>query len=231
MPSRSTNRTSNSRLNALRAAVLGANDGIVSTAGLVVGVAGANSSHEAILTAGIAGVVAGAISMAAGEYVSVSSQRDSQKALIQQEKQELRDFPEEEFDELVQLYRHKGLSLDTATLVARELSKKDPFAAHADIELHIHPNDLTNPWQAAFASALSFSIGSLVPLAAIVFSSNESRIALTAISVVISLAATGFLSAKAGGANKARASLRVISWGIGAMVATYTIGLLVGTAM
>src|SRR5690242_1583822 len=141
------------RLNWLRAGVLGANDGIVSTAGLVVGVAGATTAAGPILTAGIAGLVAGAVSMALGEYVSVSSQRDTERALLEKERGELADFPEEEFEELTELYRAKGLSETTARQVARELTEQDAFAAHADVELHLDPDELTNPWQAAGASA------------------------------------------------------------------------------
>ena len=133
------------RLNWLRAGVLGANDGIVSTAGLVVGVAGATTSTAPILTAGIAGLVAGAVSMALGEYVSVSSQRDTERALLEKERGELADFPEEEFEELAALYEAKGLSESTARQVALELTEKDAFAVYADIELRPDPDDLTNP--------------------------------------------------------------------------------------
>ena len=142
--------------NWLRAAVLGANDGIVSTAGLVVGVAGATDSKLIILTAGLAGIIAGALSMAAGEYVSVSTQRDIEKSLLEKERKELKDSPEYELAELASLYQAKGLSKQTALLVAKELTKKDAFAAHVDIELGIDPNNLTNPWSAAYASAASF---------------------------------------------------------------------------
>src|SRR5690242_6661935 len=142
------------RLNWLRAGVLGANDGIVSTAGLVVGVAGATAAAGPILTAGVAGLVAGAVSMALGEYVSVSSQRDTERALLEKERGELAEFPEQELDELTALYQAKGLSGPTARLVAEELTANDPFTAHADAELHIDPDALTNPWHAAGASAI-----------------------------------------------------------------------------
>src|SRR5688572_24437937 len=155
------------RLNWLRAGVLGANDGIVSVAGIVVGVAGATSSRGAILTAGVAGVLAGAVSMALGEYVSVSSQRDTERALLDKERRELAEAPDEEFAELVSLYQGKGLSESTARAVAEELTAHDAFAAHVDVELQLDPDNLTNPWQAAFASAVAFTVGSLLPLVAI----------------------------------------------------------------
>lgn len=222
--------TSN-RLNSLRAAVLGSNDGIVSTAGLVVGVAGAAASHEAVLTAGIAGIVAGALSMAAGEYVSVSSQRDSQKALLHKEQRELEKFPEEELEELTRIYEAKGLSRATAEQVARELSAKDAFAAHVDAEFGINPHDLTSPVRAAAASASAFVVGSLIPLAAIVLSPEHLRIPLTFAAVTLALITTGALSARAGGANRRVAAVRVVSWGVGAMLITYAIGLAIGTSL
>ena len=148
----------NQKLNWLRAGVLGANDGIVSTAGLVVGVAGASAERGAIATAGLAGLVAGAVSMALGEYVSVSSQRDSEKAQLAKEARELRDDPEEELAELAGIYEAKGLSPATARTVAEELTAHDALAAHLDAELGIDPDELTSPSKAAAASALSFTI-------------------------------------------------------------------------
>jgi VIT1/CCC1 family predicted Fe2+/Mn2+ transporter len=221
---------SGKKLNWLRAAVLGANDGIVSVAGIVVGVAGATNNSGAILTAGVAGIVAGALSMAAGEYVSVSSQRDTEKALLAKEKKELIDNPEQEQDELVGLYENKGLSHDTAAMVARELSAKDPFAAHVDIELGIDPNDLANPWHAALASTLAFSAGALIPLVSIIFAPEVIRVPVTFGSVIMALIITGTLSAYAGGAGKRRAIIRVLIGGILAMAVTYGIGRLVGLA-
>src|SRR3989344_7370181 len=156
-----------SKLNWLRAAVLGANDGIVSIAGLVLGVAGATESREAIFTAGMAGIIAGAISMAAGEYVSVSSSRDTEKAILEKERYKLKNFPEQELEELAVIYESKGLSKETAKKVAEELTARDPIAAHFDAELKIDPNDLTNPWHAAFASAFSFILGAAIPFIAI----------------------------------------------------------------
>ncbi|MEV6596297.1 VIT family protein [Actinoplanes sp. NPDC051346] len=219
------------RLNWLRAGVLGANDGIVSTAGLVVGMAGATTSTGPILAAGVAGLVAGAVSMALGEYVSVSSQRDTERALLQKERDELAAFPEEEFEELVALYEAKGLSAATARKVARELTEKDAFAAHADIELRLDPDELTNPWQAAGASAIAFTAGSLLPLAAILLPPPGVRVAVTFVVVVVALAATGYLSARLGGARPGRAVLRLVTGGAAAMAVTYGIGALVGTTL
>src|SRR5574340_296081 len=141
------------KLNWLRAGVLGANDGIVSTAGLVVGVAAATTDRSAIFTAGLAGLAAGAVSMALGEYVSVSTQRDTEKAMLHLERRELEETPAEELDELADLYEAKGLSPETARQVAKELTEHDAFAAHAEVELGIDPEELTNPWQAAVSSA------------------------------------------------------------------------------
>lgn len=219
-----------SSLNWLRAAVLGANDGIVSIAGLVVGVAGATNSSSAILTAGIAGIIAGAISMAAGEYVSVSSSRDTERALLKKEAYELKHFPQQELKELARLYEQKGLSAKIAMEVAKELTKKDAFAAHVDIELGIDPNNLTSPWEAAGASAISFVLGALIPLVAIALPSGQYKVISAFIAVIVALAITGTLSAKIGGAPILRAVTRVVSGGILAMTITYGIGLLFGVS-
>lgn len=218
------------RLNWLRAGVLGANDGIVSVAGLVVGVAGANNSTTLILTAGLAGIVAGAISMAAGEYVSVSSSRDTEKALLEKEKFELKHYPEAELDELTAIYERKGLSHKTALTVAEELTKKDVFAAHVDAELKIDPENLTSPSHAAFASAIAFLAGAAIPLAFIIILPESIRIVGTFISVLIALAITGTISALIGGASIIKAVTRVVAGGALAMVVTYGIGRLLGVA-
>jgi vacuolar iron transporter family protein len=218
------------RLNWLRAGVLGANDGIVSTAGLVVGVAGATTSAGPILTAGLAGLVAGAVSMALGEYVSVSSQRDTEKALLDKERRELAEFPEQELEELTELYEAKGLSPRTARQVALELTANDAFAAHADVELHLSPDELTSPWQAAGASAIAFTTGSLLPLGAILFPPAGIRVPVTFLVVVAALAATGYLSARLGGARPGRAVLRLVLGGALAMAVTFAVGALIGTA-
>jgi len=213
-----------SKLNWLRASVLGANDGIVSVAGIVVGVAGANNNPQIILTAGIAGLVAGAISMAAGEYVSVSSSRDTEKALLKKEKYELEHFPEEELEELAHLYEQKGLTPNTARKVAEELTKNDPYAAHIDAELGIDPDDLTSPWQASFASAASFLTGAIIPLIAILAFPQEIRIPMTFVSVLIALAITGTISGKVSNANVYRAIARVVVGGALAMIVTFGVG-------
>jgi vacuolar iron transporter family protein len=218
-----TNTTTH-KLNWLRAAVLGANDGIVSIAGLVLGVAGATDSSTVLLMSGVAGIVAGAISMAAGEYVSVSSSRDTERAILQKERYELKNFPERELKELALIYRQKGLTEKTSELVAGELSKKDVFAAHAHVEHNIDPNNLTNPWHAAFASSGAFLAGSIIPLIAIIIPPASMRIPVTFMSVVVALAITGIISAKAGGANAVKAAIRVISGGALAMIVTYYIG-------
>ncbi|WP_374101137.1 VIT family protein [Antrihabitans sp. YC2-6] len=216
------------RLNWLRAGVLGANDGIVSTAGLVIGVAAADAGRGPILTAGVAGLVAGAVSMAVGEYVSVSTQRDTEKALLEKERGELADAPEQELAELVSLYEAKGLCRDTATVVAAELTARDAFAAHVDAELRIDPDALTNPWHAAISSAVAFTMGALLPLLAILLPAGDVRIPVTFGAVVGALALTGSVSASLGGAKRWRATLRIVTGGVIAMAVTYAIGQLVG---
>jgi VIT1/CCC1 family predicted Fe2+/Mn2+ transporter len=219
------------RLNWLRAGVLGANDGIVSTAGLVVGVAGATLAGGPIATAGVAGLVAGAVSMALGEYVSVSSQRDTERALLRKERAELAEFPEEELDELTALYVAKGLSAATARQVAEELTARDAFAAHADVELRIDPDALTNPWHAAGASALAFTVGSLLPLIAILVPPPAVRVPVTFVVVVLALAVTGAVSARLGSAGVGRAVARLVVGGALAMAVTFGIGQLVGAGV
>lgn len=220
-----------SKLNWLRAGVLGANDGIVSTAGLVIGVAAAGTAREPILMAGVAGLVAGAASMALGEYVSVSAQRDTEKALLHKEETELREYPEEELRELAGLYRAKGLSKETANAVAAELTAHDALAAHAEVELGIDPKELVSPWHAAFSSAISFTIGSLLPLLAILLSPEQWRIPITFVAVLLALALTGSVSARLGGAKRRHAVRRVVIGGALAMAVTYGIGELVGVSL
>ncbi|HEX2810079.1 MAG TPA: VIT family protein, partial [Kineosporiaceae bacterium] len=213
------------------AGVLGANDGIVSTAGIVVGVAGATSSLGPIFTAGLAGLVAGAVSMALGEFVSVSSQRDSETAQLAQEKRELAEIPDVELAELTAIYRAKGLSADTARTVAEELTAHDALSAHLEAELHLDPDDLANPFQAAFASALSFTAGALLPLAAILLPPAGWRVAVTVVAVLIALAVAGAASARIGGSDPRRAVLRVVIGGAAGLALTYWIGHLFGTAI
>ena len=219
------------RLNWLRAGVLGANDGIVSVAALVVGVAGATTDTGALFTAGIAGLVGGAISMALGEYVSVSSQRDSERALIAKETAELRDMPEEELDELTRLYQDRGLSEETARQVAVELTAHDALAAHLEVELHIDQDDLVNPWQAAASSAVAFTLGALLPFLAILLPPPEWRVPVTFAAVLIALALTGSVSARLGGSSRVRAASRLVIGGALALAATWLIGTLLGTTV
>lgn len=216
------------RLNSLRAAVLGANDGIVSTAGIVIGVAGATLDPFPILTAGIAGLTAGALSMAVGEYVSVSAQRDTERALLDIERRELAEMPEEELAELADLYVRKGLDPELAHQVAEQLHAHDALGAHAETELGINPDELTNPWVAALSSAISFTVGSILPLIAIVLAPQDIKIPVTVAAVVAALVLTGYLSARAGGTRISRAVARNVVGGLLAMGVTYWIGRLVG---
>lgn len=220
------------RLNWLRAAVLGANDGIVSVAGLVVGVAAgapADTRTEAVLVAGIAGLAAGALSMGAGEYVSVSTQRDTESALIDKERRELAEMPEEELEELAEIYESKGLSPALARQVAEELTAHDALGAHAEVELGIDPDNLVKPWSAAFASMGAFTVGALLPLVFILFSPASIAFYVTLAAVGLALAITGLVSARLGEAPVGPAVLRNVGGGMFAMVVTHLIGLAVGT--
>ncbi|WP_435603770.1 VIT1/CCC1 transporter family protein [Streptomyces sp. bgisy130] len=217
-----------SRLNWLRAAVLGANDGIVSTAGLVVGVAGATDSRGVLLTAGLAGLLAGSLSMAAGEYVSVSTQRDSEKAALAQEKRELATEPQAELIELTGMLEGKGLDAQLALEVAEQLTEHDALRAHAEVELGIDPDQLTNPWHAAGASFLAFTVGALLPLLAIVLPPAAYRLWITVGAVVVALALCGWSSARLGSAPVGRAVLRNVGGGVVAMGVTYGAGSVLG---
>lgn len=217
------------RLNWLRAGVLGANDGIVSVSALVVGVAGATDSTPAILTAGAAGLIGGAISMALGEYVSVSSQSDSQRALIAKERRELEEEPERELAELTGLYEAKGLSADTARRVAVELTRHDALAAHLETELGLKVDDVASPLAAAGASALAFTIGAILPLLAILLPPVGVRVPITFAVVLLALAGTGFTSARIGGSHPLRPTIRIVFGGALALAATFAIGSLLGT--
>ncbi|MBS0318940.1 MAG: VIT family protein [Proteobacteria bacterium] len=219
------------RLNWLRAGVLGANDGIVSTAGLILGVAGASADPRTWLTAGIAGLAAGALSMAAGEYVSVSTQRDTERAAVRSERASLTRKPRAELEELVQLLEAKGLSAQTARDAATELTHHDALAAHADIELGLKLGQYTNPLHAAAASALAFSLGALVPLLAIVLAPGDHAVAVTIVAVVVALVVTGHASARLGGAPRIRAVARNVVGGLLAMGITWGIGRLVGRSL
>jgi vacuolar iron transporter family protein len=221
--------TSKNKLNSLRASVLGANDGIVSVASIVLGVAGATNSRGTIFTAGLAGLVAGAMSMAVGEYVSVSSQRDSEQAFIVKEKQDLKQDPEKEFNELANAYQAKGLSAKTAQQVASELTKHDVLGAHLEVEMNLSEDDLVNPVIAAISSLISFTVGGIIPLLAIIIASQSTRLVVTAVAVLLALCVTGYGSAKVGKAPAMRAILRVLIGGALAMLITYSIGRLFGT--
>lgn len=218
------------RLNWLRAGVLGANDGIVSVASLVVGVAGATTDNAALLIAGLAGLVGGAISMALGEYVSVSSQRDSEHAVIAKERRELAEMPEEELAELAGLYEARGLTPATAKQVAIELTEHDALRAHLSAELGIDPDDVVSPWHAALASAVAFTIGGILPLL-VILTPAAVRIPLTFGVVLVALAVTGYVAAWIGGSSRGRAMLRVVIGGALALAATFAIGAALGTTV
>lgn len=211
--------------------VLGANDGIVSTASLVLGVAAADASTNAIVTAGVAALVAGATSMALGEYVSVSSQRDSEAADIAKETWELETMPEHELDELTAIFEEKGLSSSLARTVAIELTEKDALRTHLAEELGITDITRARPLQAAVASGLSFTTGSAVPLLTIALAPESSRIAITLVVAAASLATLGFSGAKYGRAGTKRPTLRVLVGGLAAMGITMAIGSVVGTVI
>ncbi|MEU6645056.1 VIT family protein [Saccharomonospora sp. NPDC046836] len=216
------------KLNWLRAGVLGANDGIVSVAGLVVGVAGATTDRTALMLAGIAGLVAGALSMAGGEYVSVSTQRDTERAMLRLETHELHTMPEAEERELAEIYETKGLSPELANRVAKELTANDALQAHAEAELGIDPANLTSPLQAAFASMVAFTTGALLPLLAIILPPTPVRIWACVAAVIAGLALTGWTSARLGNARAGHAIARNVGVGALTMLVTYLVGLLFG---
>ena len=217
-----------SKLNWLRAGVLGANDGIVSTAALIFGVAGAAAPHQTVLLAGIAAVAAGALSMAVGEYVSVSTQRDLEQAELAHERAELAADPAFELEELSLLLEARGINATLAAQVAVELTEKDALAVHARVELGIDPTALSNPWAAAFASMLSFSVGGMIPLTAMLIAPQAIAVPIAGAAVLAALALSGALSAILGGARLLPAILRTVGGGLLAMVITYGVGALVG---
>ena len=223
------------KLNWLRAAVLGANDGITSVAGLVVGVsagvAGDPHRFDILLTTAVAGLAAGALSMGAGEYVSVSTQRDTERALLAKERRELAEEPGEELIELAGIYRAKGISEELAMQVARELTAHDALRAHAEVELGIDPDNLTNPWHAAWASMLAFTVGALLPILTILFTPASLAFYITLVAVAVALGLTGWLSARLGDAPLRPAVLRNMAGGMFAMLVTHFIGMAFGTAI
>ncbi len=212
----------------LRAAVLGANDGILSTSSLVLGLAASGASSSAILTAGVAGLVAGSLAMAAGEFVSVSSQRDSERADLQLEERELRDDPAGELRELTSIYQARGLPSELARQVAAALTERDALGAHARDELGLQQQRRARPLQAAGASALAFSTGAVLPVIAVALISAPLRAVVCVAVTMLALAALGSLGARLGGGNQRRATVRVVGWGAIAMGSTAAIGALVG---
>ncbi|HEX3365102.1 VIT family protein [Phenylobacterium sp.] len=229
MPHREGHRVT--RVGWLRAAVLGANDGLLSTGSLILGVAAASAGRSSILITGVAGLVAGAMSMAAGEYVSVSSQSDAEKADLAVEEQELSQNIEAERAELAGIYRARGVSPEIAAVVAEQLMAKDPLEAHARDELGISEATTARPVQAAFASAVSFSVGAALPLLMVIVSPMALLTPVVAASSLIFLAVLGAVGAKTGGANILRATVRVTFWGALAMAVTAGIGKLFGVAV
>jgi VIT1/CCC1 family predicted Fe2+/Mn2+ transporter len=219
------------RIGLLRAMVLGANDGIISTACLILGVAAADGTRNAIITAGVAGLVAGAASMAIGEFVSVSSQRDAEQADIAKETWELEHTPEHELDELTAIYKGKGLTQELARAVAVQLTKEDALKVHMAEELGITHLTLARPVQASVSSAGSFSVGAAIPLIAVALAASSQRIATTVVVAVLALVALGISSAKAGGAHPLRPTFRVVFGGLVAMAFTMAIGRLVGSVV
>jgi VIT1/CCC1 family predicted Fe2+/Mn2+ transporter len=219
------------RVGLLRAMVLGANDGIISTACLVLGVAAADASRSAILTVGLAGLVAGAASMALGEYISVSSQRDAEEANIAKEKWELANVPERELEELTAIYVHKGLNPELARQVAEELTADDALKIHLAEELGISEHSRAQPVEAMIGSAVAFAVGAAVPLVAIAVSSTSNRIAVTIAIVVVALLGLGAAGARAGGAHPVRPIVRVVLGGLVAIGLTMAVGKLFGTSI
>ncbi|MGQ3675530.1 VIT1/CCC1 transporter family protein [Xanthobacter sp. TB0139] len=219
------------RIGWLRAAVLGANDGIISTASLMVGVASAADSADQVLVAGFAGLVAGAMSMAAGEFVSVSSQADTERADLEREKAELAQDPDHETRELTEIYVSRGLSPDLAHQVARQLMEKDALGAHARDELGISPEVMARPIQASVASALSFTVGAIVPVLTAAFAPHDIQAVTIVVVTLVLLGVLGALGAVAGGAAMLKPVVRVVFWGAVAMGVTAGIGALVGVAV
>lgn len=215
----------------LRAAVLGANDGVVSISSLIVGVATTDPTPGTVLTAGFAGLSAGAMSMAAGEYVSVSSQSDTEKADIARETAALKEDPEAELAELAEIYREKGLSDETAFVVARELSARDALGAHVRDELGLSAAHAARPFQAALTSAATFSVSAAIPLLAALLAPADAIIPVVLAVTVVTLAVLGALGAKAGAAPILRATLRVVVWGLFAMAITAGVGWLFGVSV
>jgi len=216
-------------LNWLRAGVLGANDGVVSTAAIIFGVAGASATHGTVMLAGIAAVAAGAMSMGVGEYVSVSTQRDLEQTELEREKIELARSPERQLAILARLFEQRGVTPKVAAQVARQMSKKDALSVHARAELGIDPDNVTKPWAAAMASMLSFLVGGAIPIVALLLSPRAIEIWLAGVAVLIAMALTGFVSARLGRTPVGRSILRNVVGGLLALAITYGVGNLAGT--
>jgi VIT1/CCC1 family predicted Fe2+/Mn2+ transporter len=218
-----------STLNWLRAGVLGANDGIVSTAAIIFGVAAASATHATVMLAGIAAVAAGAMSMAAGEYVSVSTQRDLEVAELGRQKSDLARDPERELNILTRLFEQRGVEPKLAAEVAREMSDKDAVAVHARAELGIDPDNVTSPWAAAIASMVSFTVGGSIPIVAMLVSARAIEIEVAGAAVVVAMALTGFVSARLGRTPVLRSVVRNVAGGMLAIAITYGVGKIAGT--
>lgn len=220
-----------SKLNWLRAGVLGANDGIVSTSSIIFGVAGASASHATLVLAGIAAIVAGAMSMAVGEYVSVSSQRDLENAELSMEKRQIEADPEGELHQLSKILEGRGIEPTLAREVAEQVSTRDAVAAHARVELGIDPDAVVNPWAAATASMIAFTIGGLIPLLAMVLAPRPIEVWVSGAAVLIALALSGWISARLGGASRIVGVARTVFGGLLAMAITYGVGRIAGTQL
>lgn len=220
-----------STLNWLRAGVLGANDGIVSTAAIIFGVAGASANHSTIMLVGIASVAAGALSMAAGEYVSVSTQRDLERTELAQQRADLERYPERELKVLARLFEQRGVEPGIAVEVAKQMSAKDALAVHARAELGLDPEAVTNPWSASFSSLISFIIGGAVPVFALLSSPRTIAIWVAGASVVAAMILTGVIAAHLGRIPLIRSVVRNVAGGLLAMAVTYGVGNLVGTQL
>ncbi|MGX5720827.1 VIT1/CCC1 transporter family protein [Shinella zoogloeoides] len=219
------------RIGWLRAAVLGANDGLISTSSLIVGVAAATAASQEILVAGVAGLVAGAMSMAAGEYVSVSSQADTEQADMARERHELATQPEAELAELAAIYEQRGVAPDLARQVAEQMMAKDAFEAHARDELGLSSHVMARPVQAALTSAATFATGAALPLAVALLTPSGTAVWAVSVACLIGLAVLGAIGARAGGAGIWRPTVRVVFWGAVAMASTAAIGTLIGRAI
>ena len=221
----------NATLNKLRAAVLGANDGIVSISALVMGIAGANGEWHAIFIAGLAALVAGALSMAVGEYVSVSSQSDAEKTFIERERKLLKDNPDAELEQLANAYADQGVCKETSHVVARELTKENALRAHLRMHFNLDEDDLNSPMHAATSSLLAFTVGGAIPSLTIILVPASARVWATTIAVILALIVVGYFSASVGGASRRHAMIRVLVGGLLAMAITYGVGFLFGTGV